>query len=278
MKNIIFILTSILFGVSAKANIGDQFSMIPTRYESKIKVGETKEFSIRIRNDMKKKKMQGYTLKLQEFVLSEDGRLDANPKTVNTRSLLKFARVSTDSINIEPGEEQIVKIIVSVPKDYKFGSGYLVYKLTQSDVNKKGKGAAFAFMKNLSGFIALNIESKIVQDIKIHDASIDQNRFSIVLENAGESYLKTSSKIVLMSNDKKIGVFDLVDERNRQEFLNLPSLKRTVSTIVPEKILKGLKDIKVNVIVSDVSSDYIKSESFDINLTKKAKSLNKNRK
>lgn len=278
MKNIIFILTSILFGVSAKANIGDQFSMIPTRYESKIKVGETKEFSIRIRNDMKKKKMQGYTLKLQEFVLSEDGRLDANPKTVNTRSLLKFARVSTDSINIEPGKEQIVKIIVSVPKDYKFGSGYLVYKLTQSDVNKKGKGAAFAFMKNLSGFIALNIESKIVQDIKIHDASIDQNRFSIVLENAGESYLKTSSKIVLMSNDKKIGVFDLVDERNRQEFLNLPSLKRTVSTIVPEKILKGLKDIKVNVIVSDVSSDYIKSESFDINLTKKAKSLNKNRK
>lgn len=276
MKSIIFILTSVLFGISANANIGDQFSMIPTRYESKIKAGETKEFSIRIRNDMKKKKMQGYTLKLQEFVLSDDGRLDANPKISNPRSLVKYARVSSDYINIDPGKEQIIKIIVSVPKDFKFGSGYLVYKLTQSNPNKKGKGAAFAFMKNLSGFIALNIESKIVQDIKIHDASFNQNKFSIILENSGESYLKTSSKIVLMSNDKKIGVFDLVDERNRQEFLNLPSLKRTVSTIVPEKVLKGLKDIKINVIVSDVSSDYVKSESFDINLTKKTKSLNKN--
>jgi len=267
MEKIIFI-TLVLLGLPTYANVSEQFSMIPLRYESNIEIGETKEIFIRIRNDMKNKKMENYTLTLQEFILNEEGRLDPTPKTSNNRSLVKFSRVSLDYLNLDPGKEQIIKIIVSVPKDYKYGSGYLAYKLSKS-INKKSKGASFGFMKNIIGFIALNIESKKEQNIKIHEAKISQNKLSVVLENLGESYLKTSCKIVLMNDDKKIGVFDLVDDKNREEFLNLPSFKRTVFTILPEKMTKGLKKIKINIIVSDITSDYIKSEILDIDLINK---------
>lgn len=260
LKSLIFVSIFSFLSLKTYANLSDQYSMIPMRIESKMKIGETREFLIKIKNEMKKKKMEDYKIELNEFILSSEGKIKTGTKEKNIRSILPYSRLSNDKINLEPGKEALIKLIVSIPKDYKKGSGYLIYTLKKDD-SPEAKGKGFVFMKNVSGFIAINIEDNMTKDIKLNKISYNNKKLDVEIENSGESYLKTSGKAVIIKNDKKIGIFDFQDNLNRQEFLNIPGTKRIISTMIPIKDLKG---VKVNIIISDINSDYLKSEIFDL--------------
>lgn len=262
MKSIIFAALALFPALSFGASFNDNFTVAPMRYESKMKIGETKEFTIKISNDMKKKRLAGYELSIQEFVFDKDGKIQLNPTTKNSRSLLPYSRISLKQINLEGGKEVVAKLVITVPKDYKFGSGYLAYKLApEKDLKKKGAG--FGFNKNLIGFVAINIEENTKKLADLSAFSFKNGKLTVDVGNAGESFLKLSGKAVVLQGTKKIAEFDLIDGYNRDSFLIIPGLTRHLSTIIPSSI-KVTKGMKVNVIVSDISSNYVYLKEFNL--------------
>lgn len=261
MKNIIFIF-SFLFTTQVMANLSDKYDINPLRIEARSGQGKTLEFKIKVRNNMKKTKLEGYELVIKEFILKEDGALDHHSKAVNSRSLVKFARFSKSKIDLKPEETETVKLIISIPKDYKEGSGYLVYKFNKVDDSAK-KTTNIQFNKQVYGFVAININENLKMETTINEVNFHNDKLNVNISNPGNSYVKSSSKVVILDGTKKIGTFNLVDSKNREEALFLPDQKRDISTIIPSKLMKG-KDLKANVIVSDVNNKYLKTEVFSI--------------
>jgi len=271
MSKIIILIATFLTSFSY-ANMNEDFSMLPLRFEETMKVGETKEFTLNIRNEMKVKKMKEYILKISEFNLTSEGALNLkDSKTKNSRSLVPYVRLSNDKIEIEPGKDIKIKVIVSIPKDYKKGSGYFVFTLSKDLelIKQRYKINGAVFMKTLTGFFAINVVENKSLSVEILKAKYENNRLVINLKNTGEFYLKTAGKAVILDqSNKKIGVFELVDSKNRAEFLSFPENEREVSAAIPASVLKGLKNLKVNITVSDVKNDFISNKILDLKLGK----------
>ena len=265
MKNIILTTLFLLAGVGVHAagNVDDDYSMVPTRFETQMKLGETREFNVRISNNMKKKKMDAYQISLLDFDLNEQGILNTPVKNKNPRGLLPYSRVSAEVFSVNALENHMIKIIVTIPKDFKYGSGYVVYKLGQ-EVDAGLKGSGIGFTKNYYGFIAINISENEKKEISIEKVYYKDSRLTVELKNVGESFLKTSSNIVVMDGDKKVGVFELLDDKSRKEFLNIPDTTRKVFSIIPDSLFKSIKRPRATVIVSDVKSGYLKSMVLEI--------------
>lgn len=262
MKNLIFIF-SFLFTTQVMANLSDKYDINPLRIEARSGQGKTLEFKIKVRNNMKKTRLEGYELVIKEFILKEsDGSLDHHTKQVNPRSLVKFARFSKSKIDLGPEETETVKLIVSIPKDYKEGSGYLVYRFNKVDDSAK-KSTNIQFNKQVYGFAAININENLNMETKVNEVNFYNDKLNVNIANTGNSYVKSSSKVVILEGTKKIGTFNLVDSKNREESLFLPDQKRDISTIIPSKLMKG-KDLKASVIVSDVNNKYLKTEIIPI--------------
>lgn len=261
-----------LLSFNSWGNVNEDFGMLPLRFEETMKVGETKEFALRISNDMKTKKLSDYKLSIKEFELNKEGGLVIESKKVNERSLVPYVRLSNDKINIDAQKTMTVKVIVTIPKDYKKGSGYFIVSLTK-DIDllkeqRKIKNGA-VFMKRVTGFFAINIKDNQNFNVEVSKAQYSNNIMNIELENRGESYLKTSAKaIILDSSNKKVGVFELVDSKNRPDFLNIPGVVRQVSAAIPASLMKNRKDLKVNVTISDVQNNYLSSKTIDLQLGK----------
>lgn len=268
----IMFLACLITASTGLANINEEFLMLPLRFEETMKVGETREFTLQIRNDMKKKKMEDYILKISEFNLNDQGGIVVKSKRVNERTLVPYVRLSNDKVNIDPSSSISVKVIVSIPKDYKKGSGYFIFTLTKDvellKAKRKIKNGAI-FMKTLTGFFAVNVKENQKFDVDIASAKYEKNILTVDLKNQGESFLKTSAKAVILdSSNKKIGVFELIDSKNRAEFLNIPDSIRKVSAAIPSSVLKNRKDLKVNITISDTNNNYINNKTLNLQLGK----------
>lgn len=243
----------------------DYMSIHPPRIADELSPGETKEYLLTIRNNGKNKVIN-YEVGLQEFLMNKDGSANVRPgKEKNTQSLVDFSRLDRSMIKpLGKGETDTVKLLISVPKDFK-GSGYLGYYLREKKIPGK-KVSGIKIEKVLYGFAMINIKGQQSRSFDVSNLNYKNNKLTVDLKNTGNAYVNSSVKAVLSSGGKVVGRFDLQDAKGRQTFFSFPKQSKNLSVVIPKKSLGTYKNLRVNILITDIKNKYIESKVLELNI------------
>lgn len=204
------ILFLLLLIVSSEINSQD-FEVAPAFMFFSIDPGDAQSNVLTVRNHSNFK--TPYTITFADYIINSEGKKEVLKRNTSKNSCTEWITAERTFFDVEPGEEEAIKITMQAPEDdYKarwaimyiqtaqVQSTFTVDKGIGAGVNVSGRIAVLIYRNPVSG---VQTDLSIKQLVEILDPDSEERKFKVTVENKGN--VIENCKVIFIASDLNTG-------------------------------------------------------------------------
>jgi hypothetical protein len=236
------ILTFILLFIIYSVSYGQDFEVAPAMMVFQIDPGESQSQTLTIRNHSNFK--TPFTINFADFIINAEGKKETLKRNTSKNSCTEWITTEKTFFDINPNEEEQIKITMQAPEDDYQARWAMMYiqtaKVQSTFAVDKGIGAGVHLSGRIAVLIYRNPESGIVTDLaikqlkEITETDTTDRKFKVTVENKGN--VIENCRVIFIASDLNTGEEFEFDPVNLSFY---PGYPRDVEFLLPKYLPPG---------------------------------------
>ncbi|OEK05701.1 fimbrial biogenesis chaperone [Roseivirga misakiensis] len=229
----------LLLAFFAWDSVAQKISTSPTRINYKVTPGGSGTSRITVANNSADR--QGFQVTFGDFSANVAGKSQFSAQGTQSRSCASWLTATPAVFELEPGENQEISVLMDVPADSaaliaRWAVAYVQLRAPENDGQGSGEGLKVQVNQSyrFGVYIFQTPPSATDSRGEITGLDFEENKFTVKMKNAGETFLRCNSYIELTS--LSTGETKRVTTRG---FTMLPALNRNTVFNIPPDIPPG---------------------------------------